>query len=183
MDCPRCGGSLEAYTLRGSRAVSCTQCRWTGTEAALADVEEAGPSLSWDEVIDRASGRGGHVARRRADMPPIVTGESADSGDDPTPHVERVPGGTTGNLPVGDGDGSVEDADASGDATGSLETIDGIQTSEAERLRAAGVETMEELAAADRAGLAEETGLPIGRIRTFVGRASIQDVTDQPETE
>jgi hypothetical protein len=161
MDCPRCGGTLDAYTLRGSRAVSCTRCRWTGTEAALADVEEAGPTLSWDEVIDRASGQGGHVDRRRADLPPVATGESADSGGEPTPHVERVPEGAAGNL----------------------ETIDGIQTSEAERLRAAGVETMEELAAADRADLAEETGLPIGRIRTFVRRASIQDVTDEPETE
>jgi hypothetical protein len=161
MDCPRCGGSLDAYTLRESRAVSCTQCRWTGTEAALADVEEAGPTLSWDEVIARASGRGGHVDRRRADLPPVTTGESADPGGEPTPHVERVPEGAAGNL----------------------ETIDGIQTSEAERLRAAGVETMEELAAADRADLAEETGLPIGRIRTFVRRASIQDVTDEPETE
>jgi polyhydroxyalkanoate synthase len=64
-----------------------------------------------------------------------------------------------------------------------LRRLAGLGDTYAERLRAAGVETMEELAAADRAGLAEETGLPIGRIRTFVGRASIQDVTDQPETE
>ena len=169
--------------------MSCTRCRWTGTEAALADVEESGPALSWDEVIDRASGRGGHVDRRRADLPSVATGESAESDGEPIPHVDRVPRSAAGTLPAGDGDRSAEDGaespsseddDASGDDTGGLETIDGIQTSEAERLRAAGVETIEELAATDHADLAEETGLPIGRIRTFVRRASIQVGTDDP---
>jgi len=113
MDCPRCGGSLDAYTLQENRALRCADCGWTGTEADLADVEGVGPSESWEEALEGVSGRPGTVDRRGADLPPVATGETTDEGGEPTPHVERIP--DAGDSEESDSDGPTGDDDADGE--------------------------------------------------------------------
>lgn len=64
------------------------------------------------------------------------------------------------------GVGSVDETDAS------LEEIKGIGPAYADRLAAAGVGSVQELAQADASALDEETGIGEGRIETWIERAA-----------
>ncbi len=55
MDCPRCGGDLEAYTLGGRDAKACNACGFVGIK--VEHNPSAASSESWEDAIDRASGQ------------------------------------------------------------------------------------------------------------------------------
>lgn len=68
-------------------------------------------------------------------------------------------------------DASAGEADVGSDADEPVDTISGIGPAYAERLGEAGIETVGDLAAADAAALAEETGLGEGRVTGWIERA------------
>lgn len=51
MECPRCDGPVEAYTLEGTTAVVCQECGYVGVPADHRSVADS--SESWDEAIER----------------------------------------------------------------------------------------------------------------------------------
>lgn len=82
--------------------------------------------------------------------------------------TESVESTETGDDVDADADAA---ADADADADESLQTIDGIGSAYAERLRAAGIETVGDLRGGDATALAEETGLSEKRIERWIDRA------------
>lgn len=92
MECPECGGPLDAYVLDGREASICERCGWVGIEA-----DHRGEGVtpeSWDDALARFYER--HVAteRRRSDLPPVAAadGEVADA----SPTADEGPDGTDG---------------------------------------------------------------------------------------
>lgn len=77
--------------------------------------------------------------------------------------------GSTGSWDDDLDDGDGDDAP--------LDALDGMDTSDIERLRTVGIRTVDELARVDPGDLADETGLPKERVRTHVRRAAIRVVT------
>jgi uncharacterized paraquat-inducible protein A len=51
MECPRCDGPMESYTLEDTTAVVCPRCGYVGIPADHRSVTE--PSESWDDAIER----------------------------------------------------------------------------------------------------------------------------------
>jgi len=205
MDCPRCGGPLEAFVLRDSRAVRCGRCGWVGTEASLADIDSPDSTVTWEDALAEVSVRAGSVDRRSDDLPAVATANASDSFGQSSQEVTRLPdappfegwndrpsNGDAGTDPDADAgaDPAVDAEPDQGEGTGTdsgsdadgLETISG-DPRELEQLRAAGIETVEELAAADHVDIADRIALSGDTVRTYVRRASIQVVTEEPGPE
>lgn len=51
MACPRCGGTLESYTLSGRRAESCEQCGYVGV--SVEHESEPEEVESWNDALER----------------------------------------------------------------------------------------------------------------------------------
>lgn len=109
-----------------------------------------------------------------------ITDEPPETPGDDTPSGAVEPGEAVGTAseatepePAG-GDAASEPAETTGGAAAepSVEEIDGIGPAYAERLREAGVETVDDLRNADVTELAEETGLSEKRIDRWVDSAS-----------
>jgi len=52
MDCRRCGGELETYTLEDSEACVCLDCGFLDTPVDHGDIEMTDPE-PWSEAIER----------------------------------------------------------------------------------------------------------------------------------
>jgi hypothetical protein len=128
MDCPECGGSLDAYVLGGREAVTCARCGWVGIEADHRG--EPGVDESWGEALGRFYER--HVeTTRRPDLPPVAasvgeesgadedagsTDETSDDGRDGAASDEAFSGeGAPGRAPSGEADGVSDERDAGPD--------------------------------------------------------------------
>lgn len=108
--------------------------------------------------------------------PPDEPGEAAEPAEaaGPASQVEESEPGPGAEEPAVEAGGADEEAEEAGEeAEGSapVDTISGIGPAYAERLGNAGVETVGDLAAADAAGLADETGLGEGRVTDWIERA------------
>ncbi|MFB6308459.1 MAG: DUF4332 domain-containing protein, partial [Haloarculaceae archaeon] len=104
---------------------------------------------------------------------PSTSSEDAVKGTDTGDGADRT---DTADEPTTSGDGSDASgaepaADTADTADASVDEIKGIGQAYSDRLGAAGVETVADLAAADAATLAEETGIAEGRIETWIDRA------------
>jgi predicted flap endonuclease-1-like 5' DNA nuclease len=136
----------------------------TGTVADTADDESGAAEPS--EATSPAADADAAVEEAEPD-----TDESEAAGQD-----ETTEGDETADAGDGDDDGETateSEADA-GDAAGSDESPDvlnGIGPAYAERLSDAGVDSVADLATADAATLAEETGLGEGRIANWIEQA------------
>lgn len=145
MDCPECGGPLDAYVLDGREASICERCGRVGIEA---DHRGKGQRTeSWDDALRRFYEHNVETGRRRSDLPPVAAasggpgGESVaepdedagDQGDDTgsgeddaadSDEAETGAGADAGADETGgdesDADGA--EADANADDTGSVET-------------------------------------------------------------
>ena len=51
MECPRCGGQLETYSLDGEKAVGCGSCGYVGVD--VEHYREPDDAESWDEALER----------------------------------------------------------------------------------------------------------------------------------
>ena len=51
MDCPRCGGGIEEYSLLGSEAQFCESCGYVGV--AVEHQRESREVETWDEALER----------------------------------------------------------------------------------------------------------------------------------
>lgn len=119
MDCPECGGSLDAYVLGGREAVTCVRCGWVGIEA-----DHRGEQVvdeSWGEALGRFYERRVETARR-ADLPPVAsargpTGEGTPDGErEGAASEEGTPEEETADDAGGTADGAESDAEADPDA-------------------------------------------------------------------
>ncbi len=93
MECPRCGGKLEQYTLGDRETASCGDCGYVGVP-----VEHRGELRrveSWEEAISRypdAAGAGS-VTVESVDGEPaleVALDGTADDGTSPKPTVVRI---------------------------------------------------------------------------------------------
>jgi hypothetical protein len=128
MDCPACGGPVDAYVLGGREAAACTRCGWVGIEADHRGTGEDGES--WDDALDRFYDRQVETTRRRADLPPVAASVDAAADGDGDVSAEG------GDAPVaddeaaatadGDGDTSTDEAASTVDSDGEVgSTSDG----------------------------------------------------------
>lgn len=120
-----------------------------GPTTAAAEPESVDGSAGSDAESEAGAGAGPGAGAGTGDATESV--ESAETGDDDV-----------------DADA---DAAADADADESLQTIDGIGSAYAERLREAGIETVGDLRGGDATALAEETGLSEKRIERWIDRA------------
>lgn len=165
-DCPRCGGSIEAYTLGNQHAATCRDCGWVGVEATLPGSDEASAGESWDDALDRVSGRGVTTDRSETGLPPVVDEdheEAAVALEDEVSLDAETPGSDT------EGDG--------------VESLAVIEDPDAEQLQAAGISTVDALAAADPTDLAAETAIAEADVRSYIRRAAIRSVTSGSRDE
>lgn len=160
MGCPRCPGSLTTYALGERESVVCEECGWVGIETTLEGEESSGPSESWAEAMDRGPNQQGTIDRSGIGLPPIVTRESRvdEKPSDPMPDSQRAESGPA-------------------NATRLVEQLDGLEPEIAEELATAGIESLEELASADAAGLAGKTKLDESTLQSYSRKAAIQLVT------
>lgn len=84
--------------------------------------------------------------------------------------VKGLDDGVDHRLPD-DGTDDAESTDTATDAGEPVDAVKGIGPAYAERLEAAGVETVADLAATDPEALAETTGLGAGRVSGWIERA------------
>jgi predicted flap endonuclease-1-like 5' DNA nuclease len=171
MDCQRCSGPLEAYTLGGRSAAICQQCGWVGVKASLQGDGERESPESWDEALGRVTERRVSTDRDETTLPDVATGAERAAntgGDDGTERVEAL--GTT------EGDREQEGAD---DDTADLGAIDGLDSADADRLRGLGVRTVADLASADPRSLADRTGISEADTRAYVRKASVRLATER----
>jgi len=152
MDCPRCGGNLEEFALGDSQSSSCPACGWVGVAVDLGLGKDDAMDESWDSVMNRDGPPGeSPVAPSRTESDIGSTGENAGSTSD-------EPG-----IPP------------------DLRTLIGIDDRQADRLKEAGIRSVDGLASADPQSLASNLDLPEKQIRPWIRRASILLVTDGAE--
>lgn len=90
MECPRCGGDLDRYTLGPREAVGCDSCGYVGVP-----VEHRGERTrveSWEAAVSRYSGAAASVTVETVDGDPVleVVLDAEPDGDRPEPTVVRV---------------------------------------------------------------------------------------------
>jgi hypothetical protein len=159
MECPRCRGRVEAYTLGRREAAICQECGWVGVTTSLSGEGDTEAPESWDEALDRVTDRQVSKDRDYRPMPPVVSeAETPDVADDP----EK-------------GDSSKEDP--------GLAEIGDIDETALNRLRAAEIHTVADLAHADPLDIATQTDMSEQAARAYIRKASIQIVTDDAGEE
>ncbi|ELY61150.1 DUF4332 domain-containing protein [Natronolimnohabitans innermongolicus] len=89
--------------------------------------------------------------------------------DDAAPESEKTPDITEGEVPDDEADAEPDEP-----APEPVDSIKGIGPAYADRLTAAGVETVADLAAADAADLAEQTDVSEKRIQGWIDRAEVR---------
>jgi hypothetical protein len=65
MECPRCGGTVTVYRLRGRESFACDDCEYVGIEVEHGS--ERRPSESWATALSRFRGRESSEERRDTD--------------------------------------------------------------------------------------------------------------------
>ncbi|MFB6297801.1 MAG: hypothetical protein ABEH56_04705 [Salinirussus sp.] len=205
MDCPRCDGELDSYSLGGHQATVCEDCGWTGIEGRLGDSGEAEPSESWTDAIGRVTERRVTTVKSPSELPPFIADEEttqssendsetgSDSSTDPdstanaasTDSVERdEPAPEDVEPEEEDRPGREPAVDRGGDGFDDSEpvhVIENLDSADAERLRAVGVHTVDDLATVDPMEITDRTDIPGLRIRGYVRQAAVRLVTDEPD--
>lgn len=134
---------------------------------ASGDDAGAGGSTDW------TAGEGDPAGENLADL--AATGDAGDRGDGDPPRNGDTgdrweTGGAEDDSAPRDA-GGAEGEDGAVAAERSVDAVPGIGSAYAERLRAAGVDTVGALADADPARIADRTDVAPGRVDTWVGRA------------
>lgn len=159
--CEDCGGSVQLGLLTAAR---CPHC-----EASLADVESRGflrsavlrtgsrPALE-DPGADDSPPLTDVETEPERSRPPVEGLSASDEGDsaDPRPSSDATSGGSH---------------DGPGDESPPVEAVPGIGSAYAERLREAGVGTVDDLASAEPGQLADRTEIAPGRVETWIEQA------------
>lgn len=78
MECPRCGGTVTVYRLRGRESFACDDCEYVGIEVEHGS--ERRPSESWAAALSRFRGREKRSETRETDDAETTT-EDEDAGD------------------------------------------------------------------------------------------------------
>ncbi|MFB6148628.1 MAG: hypothetical protein ABEJ48_03085 [Halobacteriales archaeon] len=159
MDCPRCGGAVETYTLGEREASSCDRCGWVGIDAILQDEPTRPENDSWEEVIQQASA--GQVRTERSKT--MVSPGGAATEPTRSPDVD-----------TGADSSETSEIDQPPEE---LLAIDAIERSEAVTLEAAGIRSVDGLAAINPIELAGKIGFSADRLRMLKEKAAIQLVT------
>ncbi|AGN02560.1 hypothetical protein L593_13105 [Salinarchaeum sp. Harcht-Bsk1] len=168
------GADVEESTSGGSHAVAVSGDEDEDEAAAeeetesVADEAETSIEEETGTSVDEEAETG---AEEEADTEAAPEDETATAAEDEPDEVE-IPDAEEPEAPV-DEESDEEEAEAT-EAAGSSEPVDvlnGIGPAYAERLGDAGVETVGELAAADAAGLAEESDIAEGRIQGWIDQA------------
>lgn len=133
-----------------------------GTDAPGTETAEPAPAETGESTEEGAQVDG------TVDVEPDV--DAPEPGVEPEP--ERDPGSADADAAAGAGTEPETGAESGAAAADdSLQDIKGIGPSYADRLSGAGVETIDQLADADADDLADETGLSVKRIESWIERA------------
>jgi predicted flap endonuclease-1-like 5' DNA nuclease len=169
MDCKRCSGPLEAYRLGGRRAAICQRCGWVGVKASLRGEGQREPPESWDDALGRVTELRIATDRDETTLPGVATGEE-------TAASAGGLGGTESADEFGTTESEREQEGA--DDAADLGVIDGLDGTDAKRLRTLGVRTVADLADADPLSLADRTELSEADARGHVRKASVHLATE-----
>ena len=163
-------GAAEPSDAAGPSASAHEENLDEGAPTEDADADTASEDFDEDTVSEDSDDDA--TVTDQEETPADVEDAPAGTEDEPSADIEEAESDRTADETTGE-DEPDDAADATGEAgsSESPDVLNGIGPAYAERLEDAGVDTVAELATADAADLADETGLGEGRIANWIEQA------------